>query len=32
VFRAALGKEFYIRRGAPPGHRDDDVFAGVPVS
>ncbi|MGH9112754.1 MAG: PIG-L family deacetylase [Acidimicrobiales bacterium] len=32
VFRAALGREFYIRRGAPPGHRDDDVFAGVPVA
>ncbi len=32
VFRAAMGKEFYIRRGAPPGHLDDDVFAGVPAS
>jgi LmbE family N-acetylglucosaminyl deacetylase len=29
VFRAALGTEFYIRRGAPAGHRDQDVFAGV---
>jgi LmbE family N-acetylglucosaminyl deacetylase len=29
AFRTALGVEFYIRRGAPPGHRDDDIFAGV---
>jgi LmbE family N-acetylglucosaminyl deacetylase len=29
VFRAALGTEFYIRRGAPADHRDHDVFAGV---
>ena len=29
AFALALGTEFYIRRGAPPGHRDDDVFAGV---
>jgi LmbE family N-acetylglucosaminyl deacetylase len=29
VFRAALGREFYIRRGVPNGHRDDDVFAGI---
>jgi LmbE family N-acetylglucosaminyl deacetylase len=29
VFREAMGTEFFIRRGAPPGHRDDDVFAGV---
>lgn len=29
AFAFALGTEFYIRRGAPPGHRDDDVFAGV---
>jgi LmbE family N-acetylglucosaminyl deacetylase len=29
VFRAAMGTEFYIRRGAPAGHRDHDVFAGV---
>jgi LmbE family N-acetylglucosaminyl deacetylase len=28
-FRDILGREWYIRRGAPPGHRDDDVFAGV---
>ncbi|HEY8525086.1 MAG TPA: PIG-L family deacetylase [Acidimicrobiales bacterium] len=29
AFRGLLGREWYIRRGAPPGHRDDDVFAGV---
>jgi LmbE family N-acetylglucosaminyl deacetylase len=29
VFRVALGKEFYIRRGVPAGHRDHDVFDGV---
>jgi len=29
AFRAALGTEFYIRRGVPAGHRDHDVFAGV---
>jgi LmbE family N-acetylglucosaminyl deacetylase len=29
VFRAAMGTEFYIRRGVPVGHRDHDVFAGV---
>jgi|Tabmets5t2r1_1033131.scaffolds.fasta_scaffold14169_2 LmbE family N-acetylglucosaminyl deacetylase len=29
VFRVAMGTEFYIRRGAPAGHRDHDVFAGV---
>jgi len=29
MFRAALGTEFYIRRGAPADHRDHDVFAGV---
>ena len=29
AFRAAMGTEFFIRRGVPPGHRDDDVFAGV---
>jgi LmbE family N-acetylglucosaminyl deacetylase len=29
VFRAAMGTEFYIRRGASAGHRDYDVFAGV---
>jgi LmbE family N-acetylglucosaminyl deacetylase len=28
-FAEVLGLEFYIRRGAPPGHRDDDVFAGL---
>lgn len=29
AFAMALGTEFYIRRGAPAGARDDDVFAGV---
>ena len=29
MFRAAMGTEFYIRRGAPAGHRDQDVLAGV---
>ncbi len=29
VFREAMGTEFFIRRGAPAGHRDDDVFAGL---
>jgi len=29
AFAAAMGREFYIRRGVPAGHRDDDVFAGV---
>jgi LmbE family N-acetylglucosaminyl deacetylase len=29
AFRAAMGTEFFIRRGVPAGHRDDDVFAGV---
>jgi LmbE family N-acetylglucosaminyl deacetylase len=29
VFRAAMGTEFYIRRGASAGQRDHDVFAGV---
>jgi len=29
VFREAMGTEWFIRRGAPPGHRDDDVFAGL---
>jgi LmbE family N-acetylglucosaminyl deacetylase len=28
-FREAMGTEYFIRRGAPPGHRDDDVFAGL---
>jgi LmbE family N-acetylglucosaminyl deacetylase len=28
VFREAMGTEFFIRRGVPPDHRDDDVFAG----
>jgi LmbE family N-acetylglucosaminyl deacetylase len=31
-FAQALGTEFYIRRGVPSSHRDDDVFAGVPLS
>jgi LmbE family N-acetylglucosaminyl deacetylase len=29
TFRDILGREWYIRRGAPAGHHDDDVFAGV---
>jgi LmbE family N-acetylglucosaminyl deacetylase len=29
AFRAAMGTEFFIRRGVPAGHRDHDVFAGV---
>ena len=29
TFREALGIEWYIRRGVPSDHRDDDVFAGV---
>jgi LmbE family N-acetylglucosaminyl deacetylase len=29
AFREALGMEWYIRRGVPSDHRDDDVFAGV---
>ncbi len=27
VFRELIGTEWYIRRGAPDGHRDDDIFA-----
>lgn len=29
AFAGSLGTEFYVRRGAPPGARDDDVFAPV---
>jgi len=29
AFAFALGTEWYIRRGAPAGTRDDDVFAGI---
>jgi LmbE family N-acetylglucosaminyl deacetylase len=29
VFRASMGTEYFIRRGVPADHRDDDVFAGV---
>lgn len=29
AFREAVGHEWYIRRGVPPSHRDDDVFAGT---
>jgi len=29
VFREAMGTEFFIRRGVPSGHRDDDIFAGL---
>jgi LmbE family N-acetylglucosaminyl deacetylase len=31
AFSSALGTEWYIRRGAPAGTRDDDVFAGLPA-
>jgi LmbE family N-acetylglucosaminyl deacetylase len=29
AFAGALGTEWYVRRGVPSSHRDDDVFAGV---
>jgi LmbE family N-acetylglucosaminyl deacetylase len=29
VFREAMGTEYFIRRGAPAGYRDDDIFAGL---
>ncbi|MGK2949679.1 MAG: PIG-L family deacetylase [Acidimicrobiales bacterium] len=29
AFEAGFGQEWYIRHGAPEGHRDDDVFHGV---
>jgi len=29
VFRESMGTEYFIRRGVPSDHRDDDVFAGV---
>jgi LmbE family N-acetylglucosaminyl deacetylase len=29
AFRMAFGTEWYIRRGAPPGTREDDVFAAL---
>jgi hypothetical protein len=29
AFAMALSTEFYIRRGVPAGHHDDDLFAGV---
>jgi LmbE family N-acetylglucosaminyl deacetylase len=29
LFRESMGTEYFIRRGVPPDHRDDDVFAGV---
>jgi LmbE family N-acetylglucosaminyl deacetylase len=32
VFREAMGTEFFIRRGVPSHHRDDDVFAGLAAS
>jgi hypothetical protein len=31
IFREVVGHEWYIRRGAPPGHHDDDVFATRPA-
>jgi LmbE family N-acetylglucosaminyl deacetylase len=32
AFVKVLGVEFYIRQGVPPGHRDDDLFAGLAPS
>jgi LmbE family N-acetylglucosaminyl deacetylase len=29
IFRETMGTEYFIRRGVPSDHRDDDVFAGV---
>jgi LmbE family N-acetylglucosaminyl deacetylase len=29
TFREAMGTEYFIRRGVPSDHRDEDVFAGV---
>jgi LmbE family N-acetylglucosaminyl deacetylase len=29
AFGEVVGTEWYIRRGVPAGHRDDDVFAGL---
>jgi LmbE family N-acetylglucosaminyl deacetylase len=29
AFAASFGWEWFIRRGAPDGHRDDDLFAGL---
>jgi LmbE family N-acetylglucosaminyl deacetylase len=29
AFRAVFGTEWFIRRGVPSDHRDDDVFAGI---
>ena len=29
AFREAMGTEYFIRRGVPSAHRDDDVFAGL---
>ena len=29
VFRESMGTEYFIRRGVPADHRDDDVFAGI---
>jgi hypothetical protein len=31
VFREAFGYEWFIRRGAPSGTRESDVFEAVPV-
>jgi hypothetical protein len=27
-----MGTEFFIRRGVPSHHRDDDIFAGLAAS
>jgi LmbE family N-acetylglucosaminyl deacetylase len=29
AFRESMGTEYFIRRGVPSHHRDDDIFAGV---
>jgi LmbE family N-acetylglucosaminyl deacetylase len=31
IFPEVVGHEWYIRRGAPAGHRDDDVFSDPPA-
>ncbi|MBN2622402.1 MAG: PIG-L family deacetylase [Acidimicrobiales bacterium] len=31
VFRETMGTEYFIRRGVPSTHRDDDIFAGLDI-
>lgn len=31
MFREVVGQEWYIRRGAPAGHHDDDIFSATPT-